>query len=157
MRKLGLFALVLALWAAPRPASAGFFIEGSLGVPWHTNPVLYREPTNILITPGYAFLDLLSVELGLVTHFAQFQQTGGWGLRPMIGLRPPFMPLYGKLVFDFNDLGHEKVSSVGAALGLTFLSFSQIRLFVEGDYLPRKTNGVYLNVIEARLGLSIGI
>lgn len=157
MRKLGLFALVLALWAAPRPASAGFFVEGSLGVPWHTNPEIYREPTNVLITPGYAFLDLLSVELGFVGNSAQFKQSGSWGLRPMIGLRPPFMPVYAKLIFDFNDIGHQRVNSVGGAVGLTFLSVSRIGLFVEGDYIPRKTNGVYLNVLEARLGVSIGI
>jgi hypothetical protein len=157
MRKLGLFALVLALWAAPRPASAGFFIEGSLGWPWQTNPNIYREPTNILITPGFAVFDLVSIELGFAANFAQFQQSASWGLRPMIGIRPPFMPLYGKLVFDFNDLNTSAVSSVGGALGLTFIHFSKVALFLEGDYLPRKTNGVYLNVIEARLGVSVGI
>lgn len=157
MRKLGLFALVLTLWVVPRPASADFFVEGSLGLPWHTNPVIYREPTNILITPGYAFLDLLSVELGFVAGFSQFEQSGSWGLRPMIGLRPPFMPLYGKLIFDFNDLGHGAVNSVGGAVGLTFVSISVVKLFVEGDYLPRKTNGVYLNVFEGRLGVSLGL
>jgi len=157
MRKLGLFALVLALWAAPRPASAGFFIEGSLGVPWQTNPSIYREPTNILVTPGFGLFDLVSIELGFVANFAQFQQSASWGLRPMIGIRPPFMPLYGKLVFDFNDINISTVNSVGGALGLTFVHFSAVGLFLEVDYLPRKTNGVYLNVIEGRLGVTIGI
>ena len=154
MRKLGLLVFAAALVAAPRPASAGFFIEGSLGVPWHTKPSIYREPTNILVTPGYEIV-WVSAELGVLANFSQFSQTSAWGLRPMVGLRPPAFPLYGKLIFDIYDLSKGTVTSVGGALG-GGINLAGLGIFVEGDYIPRKENGQNLAIWEFRLGVSFG-
>ena len=154
MRKLALLVFAVALSAAPRPASAGFFIEGSLGVPWHTNPSVYREPTNIMVTPGFEIV-WVSAELGVLANFAQFQQTSAWSLRPMVGLRPPAFPLYGKLIFDVHDLSGGTVTSVGGALGAGF-NLLGLGVFVEGDYIPRKESGENLAIWEFRLGVSFG-
>ena len=154
MRKLGLLVFAAALVAAPRPASAGFFIEGSLGVPWHTKPSIYREPTNILVTPGYEIV-WVSAAPGVPAHFSQFSQTSAWGLRPMVGLRPPAFPPYGKLIFDIYDLSKGTVTSVGGALG-GGINLAGLGIFVEGDYIPRKENGQILAIWEFRLGVSFG-
>ncbi len=154
MRKLALVILAAALVAAPRPASAGFFVEGSLGIPWHTNPSLYREPTNLMITPGFE-IAWVSAELGLLTDFAQFSRSSTWSLRPMVGLRPPLFPLYGKLIFDVHDISGGTVTSVGGALGTGF-SVLGLGVFLEGDYIPRKVAGENLSIVELRLGVSFG-
>lgn len=154
MRKLALLTLATALLAAPRPASAGFFVEGSLGVPWHTSPGLYREPTNVMLTPGYEIL-WVSAELGVLADFQQFNQSSTWSLRPMVGLRPPVFPLYGKLIFDVHDLSGGTVTSVGGALGGGF-DLLGLGVFVEADYIPRKIAGQSLNIFELRLGVSFG-
>lgn len=154
MRKLALVLFAAALCASPRPASAGFFIEGSLGVPWHTNPTVYREPTNIMVTPGFEII-WVSAELGVVANFAQFSQSSTWSLRPMVGLRPPAIPLYGKLIFDIHDLSGGAITSVGGALGGGFTLLG-LGVFVEGDYIPRKVAGQNLSIWEIRLGVSFG-
>lgn len=154
MRKLALTALAAALCAAPHPASAGFFLEGSLGVPWHTSPSFYREPTNLMLTPGFEIV-WISAELGVVAGFQQFDQSSTWSLRPMVGLRPPLFPLYGKLIFDVHDLSGGTVTSVGGALGTGF-DLLGLGVFIEGDYIPRKVAGQNLNIFEVRLGVSFG-
>jgi hypothetical protein len=154
MRKLALLVLAAALVAAPRPASAGFFLEGSLGVPWHTNPNFYREPGNIMVTPGFEIV-WVSAELGLLANFEQFNQSSAWSLRPMVGLRPPAFPLYGKLIFDVHDLSGGTVTSVGGAIGWGF-DLVGLGIFIEGDYIPRKTGGENLAIVELRLGISFG-
>lgn len=154
MRKLALAVLASGLLAAPRPASAGFFLEGSLGVPWHTSPSVYREPTNLMLTPGFEVV-WVSAELGVVANFSQFDQSSAWSLRPMIGLRPPAFPLYGKLIFDVHDLSGGTVTSVGGAIGTGF-DLLGLGIFIEGDYIPRKVDGQNLNIVELRLGVSFG-
>jgi hypothetical protein len=154
MRKLALLVFAVALAAAPGLASAGFFIEGSLGVPWHTKPTIYREPTNIMLTPGFEIV-WVSAELGLLANFDQFSQPAAWSLRPMVGLRPPAFPLYGKVIFDIHDISGGSVTSVGGALGGGF-DLLGLGVFVEGDYIPRKENGQNLAIWEFRLGVSFG-
>jgi len=154
MRKLALLVFAAALFAAPRPASAGFFLEGSLGVPWRTSPNFYREPTNIMVTPGFEIV-WVSAELGVVANFGQFDQSSTWSLRPMVGLRPPALPVYGKLVFDVHDLSGGTVTSVGGALGGGF-NLLGLGVFIEGDYIPRKVGGQNLSIFEIRLGASFG-
>lgn len=156
MRKLGLTVVLSALLAVPREAGAGLFAEASLGLPWQLSPHTYRQPTNILITPGYSFLDLVSVELGLVANFSGFSKDSSFGLRPMVGLRPPAVPVYGKLILDFNDLGKGTVTSFGGALGASF-GFGPVHLFLEGDYIPRSVDGTNYNVLEGRAGVSLSL
>ncbi len=155
MRKMGLLVLVVALGAAPRSASADWILEGSVGVPWQTSPNTVRQQLNLMVTPGYGFLDsLLRLELGLVANFADVHNSKfNVGLRPMVALHPPILPAYGKLIFDWNDIGNTSTASIGGAIGLSF-GFGPAALFVEGDYLPRSVASTNLNVLEARAGLS---
>jgi len=59
----------------------------------------------------------------------------------MVGLYPPILPLYAKLVIDVNNLnqagGLGTITTVGGALGLIF-SVGPARLFLEVDYIPQK-------------------
>ncbi len=155
MRKMGLLVFVVALWAAPRPANAGWVFEGSVGVPWQTSPNVYRQQLNLMVTPGYGLLDdMLRLEMGLVANFADVQNSKfNVGLRPMLALHPPILPLYGKLIFDWNDIGGStSTASVGVAIGTSF-GLGPAALFLEGDYLSRSGN----NVLEARAGLSFAL
>ncbi len=158
MRRVGLLVFVAALWAAPRQASAGWVLEGSFGVPWQTSPSVARQQLNLMVTPGYGFLDdLLRVELGLVSNFADVQGSKfNVGLRPMLAVHPPMLPVYGKLLFDWNDIGNSSTATIGAAVGLSF-GLGPAALFVEGDYLPRSLADTNRNVLEARAGLSFAL
>jgi hypothetical protein len=156
MRKMGLVVIVVGLWAAPRPASAGWVLEGSFGVPWQTSPNTARQQLNLMVTPGYGFMDnFLRLELGLVANFADVQNSKfNVGLRPMVAVHPPIVPVYGKLIFDWNDIGGDtSTASIGGAIGVSF-GLGPAALFLEGDYLPRSVASTNLNVLEARAGLS---
>lgn len=152
MRKLALLVLAAALFAAPRPASAGFFVEGSVGVPMLTGAGTSWGPANLMLTPGYEIL-WASAEVGFLKDVSGI---GAWGLRPMVGLRPPLFPLYGKVIFDFYDLSGSTVSTVGGAIGGGF-SLLGLGIFLEGDYIPRQiAPGQSQRIIEFRLGVSFG-
>ena len=153
MRKMGLCVLVATLWIAPRPASAGWLAEGSFGIPFATNQGWSSGQLNFMLTPGYGILDdILRAELGLVANFASVQGSSfNVGLRPMIALHPPILPLYGKLIFDWNDIGNGSTTALGGAIGTSFgLGF--LSLFLEGGYLPRS-----VNVFELRAGLALAL
>lgn len=133
-----------------------FFVDASVGVPWQTNPSISRLPTNIMVTPGILVINWVSAEVGVVAGVAQFNQPARWALRPMVGLYPPIIPVYGKLVVNVGNLnragGLGVITTVGGALGLKF-GVGPIELFIEGDYLPERVEGQNLQVIEGRAGL----
>ncbi|HVP67057.1 MAG TPA: hypothetical protein VMT17_07320 [Anaeromyxobacteraceae bacterium] len=160
MRRWTLAVLVAALVASPAVARAGLvdvFVDFSGAVPWQMTPAISRLPTNVMITPGVLFVGWVSAELGIEASVAQFSEPARWGIRPMVGVYPPFMPLYAKLVVDVGNLnlagGLPVVTTVGGALGLKFDVIGFIRVFVEGDYLPATVRGTNLNVVEARIGI----
>jgi hypothetical protein len=144
MRKPALAALLAAALCAPVAARAdllAFSIDLSLGLPWQTSPAVERAPTNIMLTPGLVVANWVSAELGIAAAFAEYSQPSRWALRPMVGLYPPILPIYAKLVVDVANLnqagGLGTVTTVGGALGLMF-SVGPARLFLEVDYLPKK-------------------
>ncbi|HTP52783.1 MAG TPA: hypothetical protein VMK42_18995 [Anaeromyxobacteraceae bacterium] len=149
-------ALLLASPVAARAGVADIFFDASVGVPWRTSPDVSRMPTNIMLTPGVLLINWVSAEFGVVAGVAQFGQPARVAIRPMVGLYPPVLPLYAKLVVDIDNLnlagGLPVITTVGGALGLQFHA-GPIRLFLEGDYLPEKVSGQNLNIVEARAGL----
>jgi len=161
MRRWMLAALAAVLLSIPPAARAGLvdgFVEVSGGVPWQMSPGVSRMPANVMVTPGVLFVSWVSAELGVEAAVAQFGAPARWGIRPMVGLYPPFMPLYAKLVVEVGNLnlagGLPVLTAVGGALGLKF-PVGPVQLFVEGDYLPLKAQGTNLNVVEARAGLGV--
>ncbi len=163
MRNVALAAVLVALSSAPALARAGtldFFVDASVGIPWQTSPDVYRQPTNVMVTPGLLVLNLVSAEVGVKAGFSQFDQPSRWGLRPMIGLYPPILPVYAKLVIEVDNLndtgGLGTLTTVGGALGLLF-TVGPVRLFLEADYIPQKVAGQNLNIWEGRLGAGLKI
>jgi hypothetical protein len=166
MRRLALAALLAAALGAPSTARAdllAFSIDLSLGLPWQTSPTVERMPTNIMLTPGLVVADWVSAELGIVAAFAEYSQPSRWALRPMVGLYPPILPLYAKLVIDVNNLnqagGLGTITTVGGALGLIF-SVGPARLFLEVDYIPQKVpqpagGSQNLQIWEGRAGAGV--
>lgn len=155
MRKTGLLVLAATLSSAPGLASASWLVEGTFGVPWQMSPNVVRHQLNLMVTPGYGFLeDLLRVELGLVTNFADIEGSEfNVGLRPMVAVHPPLLPVYGKLIFDWNDIGNTSTTTIGIAAGGSF-ELGMANLIVEVGYLPRSINDTNRNILEARAGLA---
>jgi hypothetical protein len=158
MRKTVLLVLAAVLSGAPGSASAGWLLEGTFGIPWQTSPNTARQQLNLMVTPGYGFLDdILRLELGLVSNFADVQGSKfNVGLRPMVAVHPPLLPIYGKLIFDWNDIGNTSTTTVGGAVGGSF-GLGMANLILEVGYLPRSVNDTNLNVLEARAGLSFAL
>lgn len=166
MRKLALAALLAAALGAPAAARAdvlAFSLDLSLGLPWQTSPTVERAPTNIMLTPGLVVADWVSAELGIMAAFAEYSQPSRWALRPMVGLYPPVLPLFAKLVVDVANLnqagGLGTVTTVGGAVGLLF-SVGPARIFLEVDYLPKKVplaagGSQNLQVWEGRAGAGV--
>jgi len=156
VKLMSLGALFLALPVSTRAGVADVFVDASVGVPWRMSPTISRMPTNVMLTPGILLVNWVSAEVGVVAGVAQFGQPARWAVRPMVGLYPPMIPLYVKLVVDVNNLnltgGLPVITTVGGALGLQF-KVGPVRLLLEGDYLPEHVNGQNLNVVEGRAGL----
>lgn len=158
MRKLLLaFVLVSTLAAAPQAAHA-FGVEASVGKGFALDPVTW-QPTNIMVAPGLQLL-WLRASLGIAADLPDVEQSKfDLGIRPMVSLHPPILPLYGKLIFAFQNLFYEdrRTFAYGGALGFE-LALAGIGVFAEAGLLPRNPKGDvgFQWVAEGRLGLSLG-
>ena len=157
MRKLLLaFVLVVSL-AAPSAAHAiGVELSAGKGVAFDPTKA---QPTNLMVAPGIQLL-WVRANIGLVADLPDVEASKfDIGVRPMLSLHPPILPLYGKVVFAFNNLLHEEARSFayGGALGLEIV-FASLGVFAEAGFLPRNPKGEqgFTWVLEARGGLSIG-
>ncbi len=164
MRKLGLAILAVALWAAPRAASAGPFVEGSLGLGWDVNAptgVESRQPLNIMIAPGYGLLaDLIKIQVGVAgSGFGdRSNDTFRLQIRPMVTVSPPLFPLYVRGILAFIDVTHSDTSrtAYGAAAGLSF-KLVAIGIFAEvGALTSSPSIGPREWIVEGRAGVSLG-
>ena len=156
MRKL-LVALVLlsSFAAAPRAAQA-IGIEASIGKGVAIDPVEAQQ-VNVMVAPGVSLL-WLRLQVGLVAELPDVADSEfDLGVRPMISLHPPLLPLYGRVVFAFNNLLHDEIRTVayGGALGLE-ISLAGIGIFAEAGFLPRSFRDNLIWVIEGRAGISLG-
>jgi hypothetical protein len=163
MRKLGLAVAVVVLWAAPRAASAGPLVEGSLGLGWiGTSPGFdTRMPVNIMVAPGYGLLDdLLKIQLGVGA--SGFGDVSGdkfrLQLRPMVTLKPPLFPAYIRGIVAFLDVtdSSTRQTAFGGAAGVTF-GLAAIGIFAEVGALTYSAASQSFWILEGRAGLSLGL
>jgi hypothetical protein len=157
MRKL-LLAFVIGLSLAAPSAAHAVGVELSAGKGVAFDPTK-AQPTNLMVAPGLQLL-WLRANLGLVADLPDVEASKfDIGVRPMLSLHPPILPLYAKVVFAFNNLLNEESRSFayGGALGLE-INFPLIGLFAEAGLLPRNPKGDqgFTWVLEGRAGLSIG-
>ncbi len=165
MRKLGLAILVVALWAAPRTASAGPLLEASLGLGWWVSPpsvIQSRLPLNVMVAPGYGLLgDLLKVQVGVAGSGIGDVSNDVFRLqiRPMVTLSPPLFPLYVRGILAFMDVTHSNSllnqTAYGLAAGLGF-SLVGFGIFAEVGALTFSSGGQQW-LVEGRAGISLGL
>jgi hypothetical protein len=148
-------AFTVVLLSCPAFARADMVLEGSVGVGWEVSPNSGRQPTNIMIAPGYALGDLLKLELGLVANLGDVEgREFDIGIRPMLVISPPLLPVYGRVIMAVNNLAEGPVTYAwGGALGL-MLTFGPTGVFIEGDLLPRNAGGEVVWLAEARAGVA---
>jgi hypothetical protein len=161
MRRWFQAALVLGLLAiAPAAARAGWIVEGSLGKGVKVSPKpATATQTNIMIAPGYTLLDILRLELGVVSDLPDVKASKfDLQFRPMLVVAPPIFPLYGRAIFAVANVLHNNgpktVLAYGAAAGLK-LGFGPVGVFAEAGLLPRSVNSTISWVIEGRLGANL--
>ena len=157
MRKLILASIVGAVFALPVGAEAGLILEGSVGKGATVSPETNAEPTNLMVAPGLSF-PFIRLQLGLVADLPDVEARDfDIGLRPMLTINPPVLPLYGRLIFAFNNLLDSELRTIayGGALGIE-LGLPVLSLFAEVGVLPRSLNDEFWWVIEGRLGVSLG-
>lgn len=158
MRKLLLAFVIVVSFAAPSAAHAiGVELSAGKGVAFDPTKA---QPTNLMVAPGIQLL-WVRANLGLVADLPDVEASKfDIGVRPMLSLHPPILPLYGKLVFAFNNLldeGPGRSFAYGGALGLEIV-FASLGVFAEAGFLPRNPKGDqgFTWVLEGRAGLSIG-
>jgi hypothetical protein len=142
MKKLAPGLLILAalatLAAAPTTARAGvvFELSGGAGARLRPEPI-ERTPTNIMFAGGFSFAGMLKLELGLVGNLTDVKDSKfDLGLRPMLVISPPLVPLYVRGIVAVNGLVDGPVKyQYGGALGLSFGLFG-IGVFLEAGYVP---------------------
>lgn len=157
MRKT-LFALSLfgLLATAPLSAHAGFVIEGSVGKPYQVTEPSGFMPTNIMIAPGYEFLEMIRIQLGLAAQLADVKNSQfAAQLRPSIGLFPPILPLFARATFAVQNIGDDAKIATGISGGLK-LSLLGAGVFLEAGYLPTFADSKTYSVVEGRLGAYFG-
>ncbi|HEY6001397.1 MAG TPA: hypothetical protein VIV57_00905 [Anaeromyxobacter sp.] len=139
MKRLFLSAAALALLLGPAASRAGVVIELSAGSGFRYDPSpTERTPTNLMVAPGYSFLGMVKLELGLVGNLGDVKGSKfDLDLRPMIVFSPPIIPVYARGIFAVTNLtnGPQKVQ-YGGALGMSFgaLGFGG---FLEAGLVPR--------------------
>jgi len=156
MRKLVVitFFSVLVSLCGANAAHAGWVIEGSVGKGGRVNEPRGWEPTNVMAAPGYQFIGILRLQLGLVGDLGDVKNSKfDLQLRPMIGIYPPILPLYARAIFAFQNLLHSpRHMAIGAAAGIKIgLPFIGLGVFAEAGVLPRFASTTQM-VVEGRLG-----
>ena len=157
MRKLLLAFVIVVSLAAPSAAHA-IGVEGSVGKGVAFDPTK-AQPTNLMLAPGISLL-WLRAQIGVVADLPDVKASKfDLGVRPMLSLHPPVLPLYGRVIFAFNNLLHEESRSFayGGALGIEIV-FASLGVFAEAGFLPRNPKGEqgFTWVLEGRAGVSLG-
>jgi hypothetical protein len=163
MRKLltafvSVAAVAVVALAQPRAAHAGAIVEASLGKGAEVTPNTKAQPLNLMVAPGISF-SILRLQLGLVADIPDVKNSKfDIGLRPMLTLSPPILPLYARLVVAINNLteaGATKRSvAYGGAVGVSF-GVAGIGIFAEAGLLPRSILEQFHWIVEGRAGVSL--
>jgi hypothetical protein len=148
---------VSVVLAQPRAAHAGAIIEASLGKGAEVTPETHAMPLNLMVAPGISF-SILRLQLGLVADLPDVKNSNfDIGLRPMLTLSPPILPLYARLIMAINNLTEagtaERSYAYGGAVGISF-GLAGIGIFGEAGLLPRSVRDQFRWVVEGRLGVS---
>ncbi len=145
-------ALLMSITLAV-PAQAAIFVAGSVGSGFTTSPMA-RTPTNIMIAPGWAPIDLLRVELGIVGDLGDVRANKfDLQLRPSAMIEVPILPLFARVILGVRGLLSEPAVAWGGGIGTKF-GIGPISVFAELDMLPRtEANTLQL---EFRLGAMLG-
>lgn len=153
---LPLAVLVASLVAlAPASAEAGWVLEGSVGKGAKVTPdPVKAEPTNIMVAPGYHLLGMLRLQVGLVADLGDVENSDfDFQVRPMLGIYPPILPIYGRLIFAMQDLLDDAKYAVGGAGGIKFgIPLTGLGIFAEVAVLPRFVNDETETLVEGRAG-----
>jgi hypothetical protein len=159
MRWMIVSVMLATVMLAPTPAKAGPLVEVSFGQGYRISP----SPAdalgfNFMVAPGYSLLaGVLKLELGIMGNLEDVEQREfDLNLRPMIVLKPPLFPVYGRAIFAIQGLVDSPVTvAYGGALGASFgIPFTGIGIFGEVGALPRVIHSVSVWVLEWRLGAS---
>jgi hypothetical protein len=156
MRKL-LVAACLALCLAAPASARAMGVELSMGKGLSVSPDTKAQPLNLMVAPGISFV-VVRLQLGLVADVPDVENSKfDIGLRPMVTISPPILPLYGRLVLAINNLieSERRTIAYGGAVGLSF-GLAGVGVFAEAGVLPRSKDNVTSWVLEGRLGLSLG-
>ena len=156
MRKLLVASSLAVCLAAPASARA-MGLELSLGKGVAVSPETKAQPITLMAAPGISFV-VVRLQLGLVADMPDVEDSKfDIGLRPMLTISPPILPLYGRLIFAINNLieSEKRTIAYGGALGLSF-GLAGVGVFAEGAVLPRTKNDVTSWVLEGRAGISLG-
>ena len=152
---------VLALFAAPAPSFAAITIAASTGVGMSVSPDARFQGTTLMVAPGWSFLDLVRLELGIAGGFESGyrgrKQGARYELRPMVVITPPIIPLYLRLISGTNQLfSRDRSWLVGAGLGIQISLLKIFGLFAEANFVPRFENeGRSARLLEGRLGVLV--
>jgi len=159
MRKLIAVAVFVAALCGASKAHAGWVIEGSVGKGGKVTDPRAWAPTNIMAAPGYELLGLLRLQLGIVGSLGDVKDSKfDLQLRPMVGIYPPFIPVYARAIFAYENLLHSPHAwALGGAGGIKIgLPFIGLGLFAEVAVLPQfeKVAGTSheITIVEGRLG-----
>jgi hypothetical protein len=157
MRKLLTALLLMVAVSVPLSAHAGWGVEGSLGKGAQVKPDTKAMPTNIMVAPGFGII-LLRLQLGLVANLGDVENSKfDIGLRPMLTISPPVLPLYARLILSVDNLTHDdyRTISYGGAVGLS-ISLAGFGIFAEAGLLPNNKDDQFRWVVEGRAGVSLG-
>ena len=158
MRKLVLAFLFLSVTVLPASARAGAILEASLGKGATVKPETQAQPINLMVAPGISLASIVKLQLGLAADLPDVENSKfDIGVRPMLTLSPPVLPLYARLILAVNNLTNSDLRTVayGGAVGLS-ISLSGIGVFAEAGLLPRSKNEQIQWVVEGRAGVSLG-
>jgi hypothetical protein len=142
LARLGLSALALGLALLATPAAAGGLVEVSAGSGFRFSPSpIERIPTNVMLTGGYAFTDMLKLELGVAGNLADVKGSKfDLDFRPMVVISPPLMPVYARGILGVGGILEKPRHLVyGGALGLS-LGALGVGAFVEAGALSRRVD-----------------
>ncbi len=164
MRSFFLAVVVTATLMCPMAARAGWLLEGSAGLGAQVSPTpVHREQWNLMITPGYILpipLVDLGLQLGAVWNGPDSdERKSNLELRPMLLVKAPLLPLFGRLIMAVNNLagrdGQKREFAFGASAGLRF-GLGPVGVFAEAGVLPRSrdfaTEKKFAWIVEGRAG-----
>jgi hypothetical protein len=154
MRSFTLTLVLAATIMMPAAARAGWLVEGSLGKGAQVSPSVHQEQMTLMVAPGWSTpgISILRLQLGFLWNAPDVDNSeNNFELRPMLTLKAPVLPLYGRVIVAINNLagrdGMEREYAFGAAGGLRF-GLGPIGIFAEAGVLPRSRQYIKTGTVE---------